>query len=1055
MTIGLRFVCSLGAVLVGIAASANAQQQATVRPVSLPVRFVENRGQWDDAIRFAAKHGGLDVLLVENGFVVQFRALEPASDAVDGPYGQGRLHAERVVSGAAVRFRLTGGSGAARHMGRSAGGERYNFHLGARSTTGVQGFRAVTWEGARPGIDVEFRESSQGRIEFELQAAAGRAIEDVSFECEGAASLAIGAHGELVASTAAGEIRLTAPRAFEEDGTGGERELESAFEVRGERAFGFAVKGRTASRRLRVDPEISYSTFFGGNGIDAAYGIATGVDGDVYATGYTTSVNLPVKLGAFDTTYNGNYDAYVVRLRSDGEDYEYVTYIGGSAQDQGISICVDAAGAATVVGTTLSIDFPTTLNAYDRTFGFGPFYGDGFVTKLSSSGAQLVYSTYLGGNADDVPQRVVLGPLDNVYVAGWTRSNNFIAPATASSAYDNTYAGTVGLSYGDAFLAVLKFDGTQLLYGTLLGGSGADAAFGIALDSSARVYLTGLAGQGFPKKGAAFQTYAGSGDCFIACVDPNASGAASLVFSDFLGGSKQDAGLYVTIDGEGAVLACGSTSSTNFPTVPGSYRTKYAGGSSDGFVVKMNAQGTQLGFSSFLGGNNADECAAVKVDPDNNVVVAGRTKSGNFPVTPGTFGPKYKGSTDGFICKLSPSGTTLLTSGFLGASSVEAIADLSVVAADDLWVGGTTTSAGFPLTPNAINKKFVTQEAFLTRVQVGQAPILCIDSTASIEVPYDLGKPTPAPVVRQLTNCGSPESNLLWSAEESPDAPWLAESPASGPLVQGAASQGVSIEFDPTGLPIGAHTTTLTFKNDTNDGNVVQIPVLLSVQEIVPVEFFGGETLLGVVPFAGKLNVGTTSAVKGMTLKFSIAGATTPLQPRLQIVNAVGQTVYSKSLANKKGKINVSTKFTASGDYSLLVSGANWTTGDFSIATSVVLPADAKKLTKKNLGSKVDGGPIDLTRQLRSGSLLGVTVEPPKPLGGPLTLTLLDPNGNPVDVSAFLQPFGNQGLQLVDVPIGPPGLYTIRVTGTATKKEKVNIVITPVQPVGTGDLVMP
>jgi len=333
-----------------------------------------------------------------------------------------------------------------------------------------------------------------------------------------------------------------------------------------------------------------------------------------------------------------------------------------------------------------------------------------------------------------------------------------------------------------------------------------------------------------------------------------------------------------------------------------------------------------------------------------------------------------------------------------------------------------------------------------------------LSSSLGIEVPYDIGSPAPAPLTTDVTNCGSPESVLQWQITENADAPWLSETPASNTLIQGSPAQTVQITMDPSGLAIGAYTTTLTFENIDNSGNVIMVPVLLSVQDIVEVPFFGGETLIGGVAFAGKISVGTVSAVKGMTLQMKVAGSSTLptlLQPKLQIVNSIGQVVFTKSLANKKGTIAVNYKFTTDGDFDLVIGGANQSTGDFSIATKVTLPADAKPLTKKNLGSKVDGGPIDLTRRLRTGAVLNVTADPPKPIAGPLTLTLLDPSGAPVDVSGSTQPFADDGLQLVNVPITAPGLYTIRVTGTATKKEKVNIVITPTQPVGTGELTLP
>ena len=179
------------------------------------------------------------------------------------------------------------------------------------------------------------------------------------------------------------------------------------------------------------------------------------------------------------------------------------------------------------MGTTLSINFPTTINAYDKTFGFGFVFGDCFVTKLAPSGNTLVFSTYLGGNGDDVALRVRVDGANNVYIAGWTRSTDFITPVTAGTAFDNSYNGTAGSNLGDAFFAELNPAGSALLYATLLGGPSSDGAAGMAIDSQGHVVITGLAHGGFPKKGTPFNTFMG-GRRFIRGIHRSHSFGAEL-----------------------------------------------------------------------------------------------------------------------------------------------------------------------------------------------------------------------------------------------------------------------------------------------------------------------------------------------------------------------------------------------------------------------------------------------------------------------------------------------------------------------------------------------
>jgi hypothetical protein len=687
--------------------------------------------------------------------------------------------------------------------------------------------------------------------------------------------------------------------------------------------------------------------------------------------------------------------------------------------------------------------------------GFGVFFGDCFLSKLNGDGSNLIFSTFLGGNGDEAAQRVAFDSNKNAYVVGWTRSTDFITATTATSAFDSTYNGTIGSEFGDAFLAVVKFDGTALLYATLLGGTSADAAFGVAINSLGHAIVTGIARGGFPVKGGSFATNHGNGDCFVACINPNLVGNNSLLFSDMFGGAKQEAGLGIAIDPSDAIYVCGFTESGDFDKVQGSFDTTYNGGSADAFALKLSADGSQLGYSTFLGGSNVDSATTIKVDAGGVAFLVGKTKSTNFPVTPGTFGPKSKGNGDGFLCKLSGSGIVLLTSGYFGANNTEEISDVALITGDSMWIAGTTLSSSLPVTDDAFDDKYVLQEGFLAKVDMGPAPILCLDSADPIEVAYATGSPAPAAITRAVSNCGSPESTLNWQVSETVDATWLSETPGSGAVAQGAAPAQVQIAMDPTGLAIGPHNTILRFENQDNSENFVEVPVLLSVQDIIEVAFFGGEILGGTIGFAGETDGGTFSAVKGMTLKMAVICGVGALEPRIQILNELDQVVFDKTLPFKTKTKNISFKFTTDGNYRLVVRGANQSAGDYTITTSVVFPKDAKPFSKKNVGSKVDGGPVDVTVRLLAGSTLSATAIPAKPIAGPLALNLLDPSNATIDVSGFTQPFGPDGLQLVNVPIAEAGLYTLRATGTATKKEKVNFTVTPAQPIGTGVLLLP
>ncbi|MBF0568335.1 MAG: SBBP repeat-containing protein [Nitrospirae bacterium] len=365
----------------------------------------------------------------------------------------------------------------------------------------------------------------------------------------------------------------------------------------------------------------------------------------------------------------------------------YSTYLGGSASDSGTGIAVDSSGNAYVTGRTASTDFPTTTGTF-RTSLKGT-YG-AFITKLNSTGTALVYSTYLGGSASDSGTGIAVDSSGNAYVAGQTASTDF---PTTTGAYQTTLKGST-----DAFITKLNATGTALVYSTYLGGSGNDSGTGIAVDSSGNAHVTGqTASTDFPITTGAYQTtLKGSTDAFITKL--NATGTA-LVYSTYLGGSGSDSSAGIAVDSSGNAYVTGTTYSTNFPVTTGAYQTTLKSEFNNAFITKLNATGTALVYSTYLGGTGYDNGYGIAVDSSGNAYVTGTAHSTDFPVTTGAYQTTLKSSYDPFITKLNATGTVLVYSTFLGGSGDGAA--IAVDSSGNAYVTGTTYSTNFPTTTGA------------------------------------------------------------------------------------------------------------------------------------------------------------------------------------------------------------------------------------------------------------------------------------------------------------------------------------------------------------------
>jgi hypothetical protein len=259
---------------------------------------------------------------------------------------------------------------------------------------------------------------------------------------------------------------------------------------------------------------LQYSTFLGGSGLEWGRGITVSHDGDAYVAGYTSSNNYPLQ-NALQSTYGGGVnDAFVTRLNSSGSTLLYSTYLGGSLDDSGWDIAIDNEGNAYIGGKTNSTNFPTQ-NACQSSYNGGGT--DGFVTKLSGPGNTLVYSTYLGGSSADEVSAITVDTLGNVFTVGSTSSTDF----PTQSAYQGAYGGGTN----DAFVTELSPSGTAFIFSSYLGGSAVDYAYGIGVDGSGNVYITGYTqSANFPTRNAYQPTRRSTQDAFIAKFLPDDDG---------------------------------------------------------------------------------------------------------------------------------------------------------------------------------------------------------------------------------------------------------------------------------------------------------------------------------------------------------------------------------------------------------------------------------------------------------------------------------------------------------------------------------------------------
>jgi len=664
-----------------------------------PALFTANRGQWPDSVLYRAAGMGATLWFTRTGVYFQLsvptaeespniRSLDPALR--DAPSADAAVTAApKAARAALIKMEFVAANP---HVPIAAEGEfafRSNYFLGndpAQWRADVPNYARIVYRDLYPGVDVEFSGAAgQPGCRIATAVTDGPGVQ-VRFSATGA--VAVDAEGVIGLDTESGRLKCALPSGLcltpLDDGT---------YSVQ-------ADDPRPLGSTTASPAGLNYSTFIGGSLDDRARAIAIDASGNAYVAGYTSSANFPTK-----TPYQsdqGSADAFVLKLGAPGNSLVYATYLGGTGGDAAAGIAINAAGNAYVAGSTSSTNFPT-VGPYQTHQGAD----DAFVVKLALAGNSLIYGTYIGGSGLDNAAGLALNDSGNAFVVGTTGSTNF----PTVNAYQADQAGN------DVFVVKVSVAGNSLTYATYVGGSAADLGAAIALNGAGNAFVTGTTSStNFPTAGP-YQTDKVADDAFV--IKLSAAGNA-LVYGTYLGGSGADAATGIAVDGAGNAFVTGSTTSVDFPT-KNAYQL-YQGdfGFYDAFVVKLNATGNGLVYGTYLAGTMDDRSYAISIDDAGNAYVAGATWSSDFPMVDAD--GVDMDTTDAFAAKLSPTGTVLLYSTYLGGTYPDQALATAANDSASFYVAGYTQSPDFP-SQNSYQAYLAGQDAFVAKLFTGSCPI--------------------------------------------------------------------------------------------------------------------------------------------------------------------------------------------------------------------------------------------------------------------------------------------------------------------------------------------
>ncbi|PYV26998.1 MAG: hypothetical protein DMG27_05145, partial [Acidobacteria bacterium] len=808
----------------------------------LPLSFEANSGQADDSVKFLSHGRGYTVSLTATEAALCFGAPERCGTRSAVKDNEAALHRTAQPAGTLVNMKLVGANRGPRVSGLDRLPGTANYFIGSNPRnwrTRVATYAKVRYKSVYPGIDLIYY-GNQAQLEYDFVVAPGADPKTIRLSLEGGGALKLDARGDLVLGGKGEEIRFHRPRFYQERGSR-QQQVPGRYVLRGSHQVEFRLASYDARRPLRIDPVLSYSTYLGGNNFDQPNGIVVDSAGNAYVAGFTSSSNFPAPSGALQATYAGSSDAFVSKLSPSGSSLVYSTYLGGSFTDQALAIALDSLGSAYIAGQTLSSDFPTTAGAFKTAYGGN---GDAFLAKLSPDGSSLAYSTYLGGSGLDEARGIALDSSGNIYIAGQTFSTDFPMLSALQTANKGNQ---------DAFVAEFSASGS-LVYSTYLGGSGNDLANGIAVDALGDAYVTGYTNSAdFPVSNAPQATCKSCpniDDAFVAEIGANGSG---IVYSTYLGGSGNDQGTGIAVDAQGNAYVTGFTLSSDFPATVGAYQLSLLG-SADAFVTKVSANGSTLGYSTYLGKAKYSYGQAIAVLNGNAYVTGVTAANSNFPLINPTQPTRTGSPPDAFVTELNAAGSSLYFSTCLGGGNFDEATAIAVDPQANVYIAGQTKSTNFPsMNPfqavygGADSDSFITKILFATTATLSPTPLAFSNQ--------QVGTGSAARTLT-LSNTGTSPLTIMSLTISGSNSGDFSQTNNCGSTVAQGANCAINVTFTPTasGARSGAVTITDNASGSPQIANLTGAGIAPAVSLTPASVSFGNQ------------QVGATSAAQAVTL---------------------------------------------------------------------------------------------------------------------------------------------------------------------------------------------
>ncbi|MGZ3904664.1 MAG: DUF7948 domain-containing protein [Bacteroidia bacterium] len=580
------------------------------------VNYIKNKGQFDLRSLYEANFKGGHIYLERNAFTYVFFQKD----------GLERLHHDRNARSAnaltmqfhAVKMEFSGSLSSVTTEERDLAPYYHNYYRGkdpSKWASNVPVASTVFYHDLYKGISVKTF-SSNNNIRYDFLVGPDGDPADIKMKFTGQDKLHI-SEGNLVINTSVGEIRQEAPYAYQViDGV--KVKIDCKYKLTEENNLSFEIAGYDHTKTLIIDPTLVFATFTGSTGDN--WGMSASYDnlGNGYSTGIIFATGYPLSPGAFQQTFNGGvtnntyqylgFDMTASKFSSSGTNLLFSTYLGGTDNEQPLSIIVDNNNDLLIFGRSYSSDFPVTAGAYDVSINGG---ADITITKFNPTGTALLASTFVGGSADDA--------------VNW----NAIEARRGNLKYN----------YAD------------------------DGRGDIILDKSNNVYIASCTiSNNFPVTPGCYKnTLQGQQDACVFKMDANLS---TLVWSTYLGGSLNDAGYSLGLDNANTVYVTGGTESTNFPTTPGTLHPTYQG-NIDGFLTHLSANGSSVLHSTYIGTSKYDQSYFVQLDNNFNVYIYGQTE-GAYPVTSGVYSNPNSGQ---FIHAFDPTLSSSIFSTVFGTGS--------------------------------------------------------------------------------------------------------------------------------------------------------------------------------------------------------------------------------------------------------------------------------------------------------------------------------------------------------------------------------------------------